>query len=203
LQSLRSLDLGRRRLGATQEDLILHEDPTITVDDIELAQFLYLLLNNAKIRDVIDTMTSKVVLILGRFTKQRKRVLDALREALRAHNYSPVVFDFAKPASRDTTETVSLLAHMARFIVADITSARSIPQELEHVVRDLPSVPVQPLLARSASEYGMFESLQRLPWVLPIHRYESLNDLLRSVEARVIAPAEAKVNEQRDAPART
>ena len=40
----------------------------VTTDDIEVAQFLYLLINNKKIRNVIDTITSKVVLILGRFT---------------------------------------------------------------------------------------------------------------------------------------
>jgi hypothetical protein len=46
-----------------------------------------LLLHNQKVRDVIDTITSKVVLILGRFTDERKAVLDALREELRKRNY--------------------------------------------------------------------------------------------------------------------
>ena len=41
------------------------------------------MLHNQKIRDVIDTITSKAVLILGRFTPERKAVLDALREELR------------------------------------------------------------------------------------------------------------------------
>jgi hypothetical protein len=45
--------------------------PEITVDNIEVAQFIYLLLHNQKIRDVIDTITSKVVLILGRFSEKR------------------------------------------------------------------------------------------------------------------------------------
>ena len=47
--------------------------------DRELAQFIYLLLNNARIREVIDTITSKTVLILGPFTPERKRTLNALR----------------------------------------------------------------------------------------------------------------------------
>ena len=66
-----------------------------------MAQFIYLLLNNKRIREVIDTITSKLVLILGRFTTERKVILDALRDTLRARNYLPVVFDFDKPASRD------------------------------------------------------------------------------------------------------
>jgi hypothetical protein len=75
-----------------------------------VAQFIYLLLHNQKIRDVIDTITSKAVLILGRFTDQRKAVLDALREELRKRNYLPILFDCSVPATRDITETVSLLA---------------------------------------------------------------------------------------------
>ena len=42
----------------------------------ELAQFIYLILNNEKIRDVINTLTSKSVLILGRFNiPERKAIL--------------------------------------------------------------------------------------------------------------------------------
>ena len=168
------------------------------MDDLEVAQFIYLLLNNQKIRKVIDTVTSKVVLILGRFTPERKAVLDAIRDALRGHDYSPVLFDFDQPASRDVTETVTLLARMSRFIIADITEPRSIPQELAFVVPDLPSVPVQPLLEGSATEYGMFEHFKRFPWVLELYRYKDRDDLLASLEAKVIAPAEAKVKELRN-----
>jgi len=56
-----------------------------------MAQFIYLLLNNQKVRDVIDTITSKVVLILGRFTSERKVILDALKDELRRQNYTPVL----------------------------------------------------------------------------------------------------------------
>ena len=183
--------------GTIQDNLVITspDEPTITVDNLEVAQFIYLLLNNQKIREIIDTITSKVVLILGRFTQERKPILDALREALRKHNYSPVLFDFEKPASRDLTETVSTLAHMARFVIADITDAKSIPQELMLIVPNLPSVPVQPLILTSQHEYGMFEHFTRYSWVLPVYRYSDEVSLLQSLQEKVIEPAEQKAKE--------
>jgi hypothetical protein len=176
-----------------QQNLVITDgkEPEITVDNIEVAQFIYLMLHNQKIRDVIDTITSKAVLILGRFTDERKTVLDALREDLRRRNYLPILFDFSVPATRDITETVSLLARMARFILADITDARSIPQELAVIVPDLPSVPVQPVLLKGSAEYGMFEHFKRFPWVLKTYNYPSSERLIASLGERVIGPAEA------------
>jgi uncharacterized protein YjbI with pentapeptide repeats len=182
---------------ASQSDLIISPrgQPIITVDNLRVAQFIYLLLNNQEIRNVIDTITSKVVLILGRFTPERKAILDALREELRQRDYLPILFDFEKPSSRDLTETISTLAHMARFVIADITDAKSIPQELQAIVPDLPSVPVQPLIASSDYEYGMFEHFRRYPWVLQTYQYDSPDDLLGALDEKVISPAERKAKE--------
>ena len=185
-----------------QSNLIItrEEESTITVDNIEIAQFIYLLINNKKIRDIIDAITSKVVLILGRFTSQRKTVLEAIRNNLREKGYLPVLFDFDKPSSRDITETISILAHIARFVIADITEAKSIPQELERIVPALPSVPIQPLLQSGEDEYGMFEHYLRYPWVLPTHLYDSTEDLILSLPVKILIPVEAKVEEVRQSP---
>jgi uncharacterized protein YjbI with pentapeptide repeats len=184
--------------GAVQSDLIITQDdePIITVDNLEVAQFIYLLLHNEKIREVIDTISRKVVLILGRFTPERKEILDTIRNELRNHDYLPVMFDFEKPTNRDLTETVRTLAHLARFIIADITEPRSIPQELQAIVPHL-AVPVQPLLLEgSTGEYAMFQDLKKkYHWVLPIHQYKDINYLLDSLGEKVIAPAEAKAQE--------
>lgn len=184
-----------------QSNLIISRlgEPIITIDNLEVAQFVYLLLDSKKIRHVFDTITSKVVLILGRFTQlDRKAVLDAIREELRKRDYVPILFDFEKPASRDFTETISTLARMARFIVADITEPRSIPQELQAIVTHL-SVPVQPLLQDGSSgEYGMFQDLRKYPWVLERYVYKDLEDLLATLGEKVIAPAESKAIELRE-----
>jgi uncharacterized protein YjbI with pentapeptide repeats len=179
--------------GAEQKNLIItrHAEPKVTVDNLEVAQFIYLLLHNEKVRHVIDTITSKVVLILGRFTEERKAVLDALREELRKRDYLPVLFDFAKPASRTTVETVSTLTHMARFVIADLTDAKSVLQELQAVVPTNPSVPVQPLILAAQDEPGMFDFFRLYPWVLETYRYPDPAGLLAAL-TDVIAPAERR-----------
>jgi hypothetical protein len=122
-----------------------------------------------RIRQVIDTVTSKVVLILGRFTPERKEILNALRQELRNHDLVPVLFDFDCPSSRDTHETVTTLARLARFVLADITEPRSIPQELVSIVQEVPSLPVQPILLQGHEPWGMFDHIKRFPWVMPCY----------------------------------
>jgi hypothetical protein len=94
---------GLKLQGAKQSAFIItrNDESEITVDNLEIAQFIYLLLNNERIRAIVDTITLKVVLILGRFTPEHKFILDALREELRRRDYVPVLFDFEKPVNRD------------------------------------------------------------------------------------------------------
>lgn len=129
-----------------QQNLIItpYDDPAITVDNIEVAQFVYLLLNNAKIRDVIDTIGNKGVLLLGRFTEGRIAVLERLREELRKRGFLPMILNFDKPMTKNFTETVRLLAGMSRFVIADITNPKSSPLELQATVPEcmVPFVPI-------------------------------------------------------------
>jgi hypothetical protein len=190
---------GLRLEGAEQQNLVIapHDEPEITVDNIEVAQFIYLMLSNQKIRDVIDTTTSKVVPILGRFTDERRPVLDALREELRKRDYLPILFDFEKPRGRDTDETITLLARMARFVLADITDAKSVLQELRAIVPDLPSVPVQSIILATQEEPGMFDFYRTRPSFLTVYRYADQMNLLADLDDKVIRPAELKVRELR------
>jgi hypothetical protein len=187
-----------RLKGTIQSDLVITpaELPAIRVDNLEVAQFLYLILNNERIRDVIDTITSKIVLILGRFTPERKVVLDAIRSRLREGNYVPVLFDFDKPASKDTHETITTLARMARFVIADITDAHSIPQELVSIVEQLPSLPIQPILQQGSKPWGMFDHIRSYPWVLDLQDYAASKNLSSDLYRRIIAPAEKRLKEE-------
>jgi hypothetical protein len=178
-----------------QHDLIITPsgEPELTTDDLEVAQFIYLLLHNEKLQRVIDTITSKVVLILGRFSPERKMVLDVLRDELRTRDYAPVVFDFEKPRSGTTINTVTLLARMARFVIADISDAKSVLQELQAIVPHSPKLPVLPIIVAGQEEPGMFDSIEAYHSVLKVHRYESLTQLLADLKDRMIGPLEAEV----------
>jgi len=85
----------------------------------------------------------------------------------------------------------TLLARMARFIVADLTDPSSTPKE-EAIVPGL-AVPVQPLLEGASRPYSMFKDYWKYDWVLPVYRYEGLEPLLATLAENVIAPAEGKV----------
>jgi hypothetical protein len=175
-----------------QSDLVIttiDHTETITVDDLEVAQFIYIILKNAKIRKVIDTITSKVVLILGRFTSERKAILSALRDELRSLNCVPVLFDFERPASKDTTGTIETIARMARFIIADLTDPSSIPHELATIVPFLRTTPVLPLRLSGSGGYSMSDDLKSYPWVLAVHEYNGGESLIAELPS-VIGPAD-------------
>jgi hypothetical protein len=92
---------------------------------------------------------------------------------LRRLDYLPILFDFDKPISRDLTAMVSTLAHMSRFIIADLTDPTSIPHELATVV-PATLIPVQPIILSGNREFGMFaDHLHRYHWVLDIYHYDN------------------------------
>jgi uncharacterized protein YjbI with pentapeptide repeats len=172
------------------------EESKITVDNIEVAQFVYLLLHNEKIRDVIDTVGKKGVLLLGRFTEGRIAVLERLRAELRERGYLPIVFNFDKPETKDFTETVRLLAGLSHFVIADITNPKSAPLELQATVPEI-MVPFLPIIAEGEKPFAMLGDLwiKHRDWVFePLH-YSSLDALVAALDQEIIGPAEVRFDE--------
>ncbi len=185
--------------GSKQKDLIITPvgPNIITVDNLEVAQFIYLLLNNEKIRDVIDTITSKMVLILGRFTSQRKDILDAIREEIRRKNYNlmPVIFDFDPCKNQRLLDTVLTLACMAKFVIVDLTDPSMIIQELTAITERCKSTPIQPII-HSGSKFqigGYIQDIGESKTFLPIYPYNNISELQGDkFYKNVIEPASKK-----------
>lgn len=188
---------GVKLQDAKQVDLRITDmgEPLIAVDDLEIAQFIYQLLHNRKLHDVIAGVRSSIVLILGRFTSDRKPALEAIRKALRTYDYTPVLFDCEPLASRDIAETLAALARMTRFIIADVTDASAVLNELRVVVPELPTIPVQPLLLSGAKEDRTLQRLKRHPSFLPLHRYRDVESLPELITESVIGQIEAAARE--------
>jgi hypothetical protein len=182
--------------GAREANLVitLPSEPTVMVDTLEVAQFISLLLNHRQIHEIITGMTSKIVLILGRFTPERKPILETLRDGLRERGYIPMLLDFEKPLSRDFSQSLRTLARMARFVIADLSLHKSIAQQLRALLPDT-RVPVQPLLNGSRRLSALLPDLKQYSSVLPAYRYRGLADLQAMLEEKIIQPAEEKAKE--------
>lgn len=183
-----------------QKNLVisLSNKPVITVDNIRVAQFIYMILENEEIRGVIDTLTSKSVLILGRFAiPERKEILDALRNKLREYDLLPIVFDFDRPIDRDFTETIKTLAGLSYFVIADVTNPRSSPLELQATVPDY-QIPFVPIIQEGESPFAMMVDLQKkYNWVLNTVKYDSMETLIKVLKPLIIDPAMKKRRELR------
>jgi len=175
-----------------QKDLVITpwHQPSITVDNIKVAQFIYLILNNQEIREVINTLTSKSVLILGRFAiPERKAILDALKNKLREYNLLPIVFDFERPTDKDFTETIKTLVGISYFVIADVTNPKSSPLELQATIPDY-QIPFVPIIQEGEQPFSMMADLQqKYSWVLNTRTYDSIETLMKTLKPRIIDPA--------------
>lgn len=181
-----------------QSGLIItaNSEPRITVDDLEVAQFIYLLLNREKLRNVISTITSKAVLILGRFTPEQKLILDSIANELRKNNLLPIIFDFERCSSRDFTETIKTLVGLSFFVIVDITNPKSTPLELQATVPDY-QIPFIPILRKGYEPFSMFINLMnKHDWLLkPLIEYRDQDQLLQCFNELVIDRAWVKHQE--------
>ena len=185
--------------GTKQQDLVITREgePPVTIDDLEVAQFVYLLLHNEKLRKVIDTVGRKGVLLLGRFTEGRIAVLDRLRDELRERGYLRYRVQLRQARERsDFTETVRLLAGLSKFVIADLTSPKSAPYELGAIVSQT-MIPFQPIITAGETPFAMLRDLltSYSDRVFQPIEYPSVDRLIETMDAEIIGPAETRFDE--------
>jgi uncharacterized protein YjbI with pentapeptide repeats len=179
-----------------QNELIITQSgqPIITVDNLEVAQFIYLLLNNSKLRNVIDTLTGKAVLILGRFG-ERKSILDSIADELRKKNYLPIMFDFDRPLDKTLTETVLTLAGLSKFVIAVMSDPNSVPWEVANI--KVFDIPIVPLIQEDQKVFPMFDDLKLKPGFIQPIQYKN-SDHIKQLMESLLLTAEGKHKELRE-----
>ena len=188
--------------GAEQSNLVITRDdePTVMVDDLEVAQFIYMLLNREKLRNVLNTMTQKGVLILGRFADGGLDVLQAVAGEIRERGYLSMLFDFDKCDSLTFTQTVKVMVGLSRFVIADL-SGPSVLKELEATV-PFHNVPFIPIIEEGRGYPSMSVDLTMYHWFhWPPVPFANIETLVGTLQETVINPAEeiGKTREERRA----
>ena len=167
------------------------DEPAIIVGDLDVAQFIYLLRRNyQKIRQVISTVGERGVLLLGRFADDRKSILEAVAEKLRGFGYLPIIFDFSKIPGQDYTETVLTLAGLSRFVIADITKPKSLPQEAQAIIPNM-KIAFLRIMQSGEEAWSMAADHDLFDWVLGPFQYDDQDDLLQNLD-KLVAKAETK-----------
>lgn len=184
--------------GSSQRDLDVMpaQQPVLSVDSLQTAQMVGLLLHHEAVRDEVFAITLNTALVIGRFPPERQPILAAIKEALRRSGYSPLVLDFHLPGTDDKNEIVKTLGRMSRFAVADLTGDKRIAETLDAVVHFLPSLPIQPI-AQAGAEAAAGGHYPKYRWVLPFWRFRDADDLAARFGPDVVAPAERKAAEIR------
>ncbi|MFT5524589.1 MAG: hypothetical protein ACI9G1_003403 [Pirellulaceae bacterium] len=185
--------------NATQQEMRISRtiaEPPLFVDSLNAAQLISLMVDNEDIRGLLNSLSSRIVLILGRFTEQRKQILDLIRDTIGVLGYAGVLFDFERPEKRSFIEVIKTLASISRFVIVDLTDPKVVHQEMDVILREFPSVPVRPILKHDHPvPVSLLDHAQRRALVLPIFRYRDSQHLLAEMEGQVIAPAEKRAKE--------
>jgi hypothetical protein len=143
-------------------ELIEQGKVPLMVDDIELAQFVYYLSRHKKLRDALNILNDKGVLLLGRFQGGGLERLYSIREWFQGRGYMAMIFDFERPDNLSLTETVVTMAGLSKFVVVDL-SGPSVPAELQAILSQIK----KPILA-FGQPYALFADLEDQARVLRV-----------------------------------
>ncbi|GIW48432.1 MAG: hypothetical protein KatS3mg078_2309 [Deltaproteobacteria bacterium] len=171
--------------GATQSGYIVTPpgEPAVVVDDFEIGQLIYLLLKSEKLGSFIESIATKLVLVIGN-RAERESVLDEICKGISKHNHLPVVFDVNRGlANSQTVETAFILAQIARFTISDLSDTKSNPPEVELLVTN----------ALRSKEYipdnwtdKIINDISNLGWSLKVLRCEGKDFLLSYLQEKIL-----------------
>jgi hypothetical protein len=78
---------------------------------------------------------------------------------------------------------------MSKFVIADLTGAKSVLQKLQAIVPNLPSVVVLFIIKKAEREPGMLDYIRRFPWVIEgAFEYKDAQQVIASIKDNIIDP---------------
>ncbi|MCL4393239.1 MAG: pentapeptide repeat-containing protein [Chloroflexi bacterium] len=183
--------------GANQTHLVLRLGGAqpVTVDDLDIAHLLSLIVGNDKAAQLVGGGSSRIALVLGCFPRSRQIVLEAIRDELKRAGYVPVTAVFDDANARHEIKNLAALAQLARFIIAEITEPRGIIQALVSIVESTPPVPILPLHEYGTSPWRLSGQMKQYTWVFGPRPYSDWKDLADKLRLELIGTLETKASE--------
>jgi uncharacterized protein YjbI with pentapeptide repeats len=181
---------GSKHEGIVTGNLALtpSDEAAILVDDLEMVHLMEALLREPRWRELIARSSLRVAVVIGRFPQWRRPHLDALREELRRSEYAPLAIDLERPVGPKLRSVIANLAHLARFVIADLAGSRAFAKELQpfsFTLRDLPIQIVMPEGEEPPELPG--------PWAVEPHRYRDTEHLIEIFDKEILQPLERRL----------
>jgi uncharacterized protein YjbI with pentapeptide repeats len=164
------------------------DEAAVLVDDLEMAHLMEALLGEPRWRELIARSSLRIALVIGRFPQWRRPHLDAIREEVRRSQYAPLAIDLEKPVGPKLRSVIANLAHLAKFVIADLAGSRAFAKELQPFSVALRDLPIQVIMPDG-------EDPPELPglWAIDPYRYRDTEHLVEIFEKEILEPLERKL----------
>jgi hypothetical protein len=181
---------GARQEGIVTSNLALtpSDEAAVLVDDLEMVHLMDALLREPRSRELIARSSLRIALVIGRFPQWRRPHLDAVREELRRSEFAPLAIDLEKPVGPKLRSLIANLAHLARFVIADLAGSRAFAKELQPFSFTLRDLPIQVVMPDG-------EEPPDLPgnWAFEPCRYRDTEHLVEIFEREILQPLARKI----------
>ena len=167
--------------------IVSHQgESEILVDSLEMAHFIYLMVNHKNLRKMLNSVTERGVLLLGPFEDGGLKFLQRIASERRKNNYLPIIFDFERPGKMDYTETVTTLVGLSRFVIAEL-SGPSVSYELGNIVSNH-ALPFVSIGQKGKRRFSMIDDLKKYPWFLDTVEYSTVEELITCLRKKDSRP---------------
>jgi hypothetical protein len=179
--------------GLQTKNLVVtnHADPTVVVDSLAAVTAIFARWQSGEAGQVVPER--RLVMILGNFQNERRKLLNTLRRELMLRGLIPVVFHFDKPLSRTFLDVTRQIATLTQSVIVDFTPPHLMDTDFQAALPYF-KLPIQLIAMDSAATRGI-EALQQYPWILEPYFYPDLAGAMRAAGAKIIDPTELKARE--------